>query len=211
VASERPTVDVRVVDLLADGAVVLRAEAVLSPAELDRARRGVPAVHRRRVLLRAALRSALADELGTDAASVSLTTTPAGRPYVPGADGVDVSCSASGDVGVVVGRVGVDVQQIEPWRPDVLDEGWLTGAEQAALADLPDEARPAALTRAWTQKEAVLKARGTGLTEPPAEPETVIGRPAGRIDGWQVSDVPVPRGWVASLALDAGPDEETTP
>jgi 4'-phosphopantetheinyl transferase len=207
-------VDVRVVDLLADGAVVLRAEAVLSPAELARARRGVPAVHRRRVLLRAALRTALADELGTDAAAVPLAATPEGRPYMPADDSLDVSCSASGGVGVVVvsrgRRVGVDVQQIEPWRPDVLDEGWLTAAEQAALAGLPPEHRPAALTRAWTQKEAVLKARGTGLTEAPAEPETVIGRSTGRIDGWQVSDVPVPRGWVASLALDAGPDEETT-
>lgn len=216
-ASERPTVDVRVVDLLADGAVVLRAEATLSPAELARARRGVPAVHRRRVLLRAALRTALADELGSDAASVPLATTPAGRPYVPSADGagpLDVSCSASGAVGVVVvsrgRRVGIDVQQIEPWRPDVVDEGWLTEAERAALEGLPPQDRPAALTRAWTQKEAILKARGTGLTEPPAEPETVIGRPAGRIAGWQVSDVPVPRGWVASLAVDAAPDEETT-
>jgi 4'-phosphopantetheinyl transferase len=133
---------------------------------------------------------------------------------VPEDDSLDVSCSASAGVGVVVvsrgHRVGVDVQQIEPWRPDVLDEGWLTRAEQAALTTLPPDERPTALTRAWTQKEAVLKARGTGLTEPPAEPETVIGRPAGRIDGWQVSDVPVPRGWVASLALGAGPDEETT-
>jgi 4'-phosphopantetheinyl transferase len=202
------TVDVRVVDLLADGAVVLRADAALSPAELARARRGVPAVHRRRVLLRAALRSALADELGTDAAAVPLATTAAGRPYVPptGADApLDVSCSASGAVGVVAvargHRVGIDVQRIEPWHPDVHDEGWLTPAEQTALEDLPAEARPLALTRAWTQKEAVLKARGTGLTEPPAEPETVIGRSDGRIDRWQVRDVPVPHGWVASLAL----------
>ena len=216
-SQERPDVDVRLVDLRADGAVVLRAETTLSPDELARARRGVPAVHRRRVLLRAALRTALADELGTDPASVPLATTPTGRPYLVPSAGeapVDVSCSASGAVGVVVvsreRRVGVDVQQIEPWNPEVLAEGWLTAAEQATLLELPEEERALALTRAWTQKEAVLKARGTGVTRPPAEPETVIGRSEGRVAGWDISDIPVPRGWVASLALRPGSDEETT-
>jgi phosphopantetheinyl transferase len=214
VPAEPSSVDVRVVDLLADGEVLLRAEALLSPAERARAVRGVPAVRRRRVLLRAALRTAIADELGTDAVSVPLATSPAGRPHVPGPDGQEllhVSCSASGGVGVVVvsrgRRVGVDVQQVEPWQPAVLAEGWLTGAEQAALAELPAAARAQAVTRAWTQKEAVLKGRGTGLTGPPAEPETVIGRAEGRLAGWTLSDVPVPPGWVASLALEQGPDE----
>jgi 4'-phosphopantetheinyl transferase len=72
-------VDVRIVDLRVDGTVLLRAESTLSPEELARARRGAPAVRRRRVLLRAALRAALAEEMGTDAASVPLATTATGR------------------------------------------------------------------------------------------------------------------------------------
>lgn len=205
-------VDVRIVDLHAGERTVRRAETTLTSQELARARRGVPAVHRRRVLLRAALRSALADETGIDPASVPLATTPAGRPYLVVQGGpvpVDVSCSASGGLGVVVlsrgRRVGVDVQRIEPWHADVFDEGWLTPREQQALTGLPLAERPAAVTRAWTQKEAVLKARGTGLTGPPADPETVIGRCAGTVAGWQLSDLQVPPGWVASLALEHRP------
>jgi 4'-phosphopantetheinyl transferase len=206
----RRDVAVRLVDLVADDDGLSRAAAVLSPAELARARRGTPAVHRRRVLLRAALRTALAAELGVAPAAVPVRTAPSGRPGV-GVPGLDVSCSAAGPLGVVaVGlgcRVGVDVERVAAWTPDVLDEGWLAGSEQAALTRLPVAARPLAVTRAWTQKEAVLKARGTGLRDDPAATVTVVGRAEGVVAGWAVRDVPVPDGWVASLAV--APNEET--
>ena len=206
----RPDVAVGLVDLTAVGDALARAQALLTPAELARARRGTPAVHRRRVLLRAALRTALADELGTRPERVPLTTTAAGRPQLPAATGLDASCSADGPLGLIaVGRgcrVGVDVERVAPWTPDVLDERWLAGSEQAALTALPPAARPQAVARAWTQKEAVLKARGTGLRDDPAATVTVVGRIEGEVAGWPVRDVPVPDGWVASLAAR---DEET--
>lgn len=201
----RPDVAIRLVDLVADDDELARAEAVLSPDELARARRGTPAVHRRRVLLRAALRTALAAELGTAPSRVPLTATAAGRPQLPVATGLDASCSAGGPLGVVaVGRghrVGVDVERVAPWTPDVLDEGWLDGSERLALTRIPVGARPLAVTRAWTQKEAVLKARGTGLQDDPAATVTVVGQAEGLVAGWTVRDVPVPDGWVASLAV----------
>ena len=197
-------VAVRLVDLAADDRVTARAASVLTPAELARARRGTPAVHRRRVLLRAALRAALAAELGVSARAVPLRTTPSGRPEV-GVPGLDVSCSAGGVLGLVaVGRdcrLGVDLEQVTPWTPDVLDVGWLSPVERRALTRLPATARALAAARAWTQKEAVLKARGTGLLEDPRATVTPIGQPAGTVAGWSVSDVPVPDGWVASLAV----------
>lgn len=97
--------------------------------------------------------------------------------------------------------MGVDVERVAPWTPDVLDEGWLARSEQEALTRLPAAARPLAVTRAWTQKEAVLKARGTGLRDDPAATVTVVGRAEGAVAGWAVRDVPVPDGWVASLAV----------
>jgi 4'-phosphopantetheinyl transferase len=206
-----PRVTVSVVDLVADDDGLARAEAVLSPAELARARRGTPAVHRRRVLLRAALRAAVAAELGTGPAAVPLTATATGRPQLPARTGLDAGCSASGTLGVVaVGRgcrLGVDVERVAPWTPAVLEEGWLHPAEQAALVALPGRDRAVAATRAWTRKEAVLKARGTGLRGDPAATVTGVGRAAATVAGWAVRDVPVPDGWVASLAV--APDEET--
>jgi len=204
-------VEVRLVDLGLDGDAVACAESWLTPAEVARARRGTPAVHRRRVLLRAALRSALAEELGTDPASVPLEATAAGRPFVAGT-AVDVSCSASGVLGVVAvardQRVGVDVQRVVPWSVSVLDEGWLAPDERRALTALPLAARPEATTRAWTQKEAVLKARGTGLLDDPSTILTYVGRSAGVVAGWTVDNLPVPAGWMASLAV--GPVKETS-
>jgi 4'-phosphopantetheinyl transferase len=205
-------VEIRLVDLLLSDRAVARAESSLTPAEVARARRGTPAVHRRRVLLRAALRTALGEELGMDPAGVPLRTSPAGRPFVPSMLGaaVDVSCSASGALGVVaVGRscrIGIDVETVTPWSPDVLDEAWLTAGERLALTRLPAPDRALATTRSWTQKEAVLKAAGTGLRADPAATVTAIGRQDGVVAGWEIHDVPVPHGWVASLAV--APEKE---
>ncbi|MGY2082554.1 4'-phosphopantetheinyl transferase family protein [Blastococcus sp. SYSU DS0539] len=201
-----PDIAVRRVDLAAGPAELARGAATLTHDELARARRGTPAVHRRRVLLRAALRAALAHELGTAPHLVPLATTPAGRPYldVVGTE-LDVSCSASGSLGLVAVargcRVGVDVQEVAPWSPDVLEESWLHDSERRAIERLPATARAVAATRAWTQKEAVLKARGTGLREDPAGTVTTVGRLEGAVADWTVRDVPVPDGWVASLAV----------
>lgn len=209
VTADGARVTVRLVDLAADDEATARASRVLTPAELARARRGTPAVHRRRVLLRAALRTALAAELGTAPGAVPVHTAPSGRPVV-GVPGLDVSCSASGVLGLVAvcsgRRIGVDVERVTLWTPDVLEEGWLDPVEQRTLVALPPAARAVAATRAWTQKEAVLKARGTGLLEDPRGTVTSIGRTAGTVAGWSVRDVPVPDTWVASLAV--APDEE---
>ncbi|WP_176450054.1 4'-phosphopantetheinyl transferase family protein [Geodermatophilus saharensis] len=202
---------VTVVPLVADDEELARAEALLAPEELARARRGTPAVHRRRVLLRAALRSVLAAELGTDPRGVPLRTAPTGRPELPAATRLDAGCSAGGLLGLVaVGRgrrIGVDLEPVAPWTPDVADEGWLHATELRAIALLPPGARPVAVARAWTRREAVLKARGTGLRDDPATVVTGVGRTGGPVAGWTLHDVPVPDGWVASLA--AAPDEET--
>jgi len=202
-------VAVHTVDLTAGDEAVARAEPLLTADELARARRGTPEVYRRRVLLRAALRSALGTELGLPPRAAPLWTSPAGRPC-PGVPGLDANCSAAGALGlVVVGRgrrVGVDVEQVAPWSPDVLDEGWLSPDERRALTGLPLAGRAEAVTRAWTRKEAVLKARGTGLLDDPSTVVTRMGRPQGLLSGWAVDDLPVPPGWVASLAV--GPSEE---
>jgi 4'-phosphopantetheinyl transferase len=196
------------VDVTDTGAVPA-ADSWLSAAERARAQQGPAALRIRRVLLRAALRRALGDVLGLHPADVPLTEQD-GRPSPAGAAAgphLDVSCSASAGLGLVAvavgARVGVDVERLD--GTDLADgaaEGWLTARERAALAGLPAAVRPPAVTRCWTQKEAVLKGLGVGLRAGPHTVETpVSGAGTGWSGDWHLLPVDVPPGWVASLAL----------
>ncbi len=196
---------VRCVDLVVPPAEVAAARRLLSPAELCYADRGSPSVRDRRVLLRAALRSLAGHVLDLSPAAVPLAAPP-GRPRLL-LPTVDLSCSASAGVGVVAVaygvRVGVDVERVAgATLAEVAEEAWLAPVELAALAALPVLQQAEALTRCWTQKEAVLKGLGVGLH---GDPRTVLTpvphRGHGSISDWQLTPVAVPAGWVASLAV----------
>jgi 4'-phosphopantetheinyl transferase len=198
------------VDVGAPGWDIESAAALLSDPERRRAAQGIPAVQRTRILMRAALRSLLGEILRMDPAAVPLAVGP-GKPRLEGSAsrrGLDASCSTSGGVGLVTavrgGRVGVDVERIggeDLWTAAA--EGWLAPAERAALAKLPVSERSRAITRAWAQKEAVLKGEGTGLTGDPASTVTPVAD-RGRVRHWWVAPLEVPTSHIASLAIAPG-------
>lgn len=207
-ANDRPVgLWIRALDLADPGWDLEAAAAVLSDGERRRAAQGVPAVRRTRILMRAALRGLVGDVLTTAPAAVPLADA-SGKPSLEGGVdrwGLDMSSSSSGDVGlVVVARgcmVGVDVERIvEVELSAAVAEGWLAAPERSALADIPAEARSRALTRAWVQKEAVLKGQGKGLRADPARIITPVAE-HGRVQGWWVSPLEVPETHVACLAL----------
>jgi 4'-phosphopantetheinyl transferase len=200
-------VTVRRVDLEVDDGVVAAAARLLSPSELVRAGSGTPGVRRDRILLRAALRRLLAAELGLHPGDVPLADRP-GRPALSAAaelPQLDVNASASGAVGLVAlvrgGRIGVDVERMgdEDLR-EALAERWLSPTEHTRIAALPEVDQPRALTRAWVQKEAVLKGEGLGLRGDLAATVTPVAD-RGRVGTWHLVPVVVPAGYVASLAL----------
>ncbi|WP_167761877.1 4'-phosphopantetheinyl transferase superfamily protein [Blastococcus sp. CT_GayMR19] len=182
----------------------------LTDAERLRASLGTDAVRRRRILLRGALRQVLGGLLDVLPARVPLVED-GGRPLLPTDRGLRFSCSASGRVGLVAvaagSDVGVDVQEHrdEDARAATA-EGWLTTAEERALQGLPPADRLRAVTRCWTQKEAVLKGLGLGLRQAPVTVATPVA-PAGRIGEWWTAPVAVRPGHVASVVIRTPQDE----
>jgi acyl transferase domain-containing protein/phosphopantetheinyl transferase len=102
---------------------------------------------------------------------IGVTNDPAtGAPSLAGARaaGLHVSLAHKDDVAVAIvspaRAVGIDVEKIEP-RSEQLGNVALTPAELALGADRP---RDEWFVRLWTAKEAVAKARRTGMTDPRA-------------------------------------------
>lgn len=202
-----PRVSVWAVPLNLDAACLAEADSFLNQAERARAERGTPTVRRRRIALRAGLRVVAGRLLRCSPAAVRLGVSASGRPRLdgPGPD-IDVSCSARGDLGLVAVadglRIGVDVEAVSSWGPDVVAEGWLTPREVAAVQMLPPERRAEESTRLWTRKESILKAVGCGIAGDPGLVDVVAGGSA-RVVGWVLTPVRVPDGLVATLATSA--------
>lgn len=186
------------------------AATYLTDAERLRASLGTDVVRRRRILLRGALRQVLGGLLDIPPARVPLVED-AGRPVLLTDRYLQFSCSASGRVGLVAVaarcKVGVDVQEHrDEDARTAAAEDWLTAAEERALRSLPRADRLRAITRCWTQKEAVLKGLGLGLRQAPVTVDTPIA-PAGRIGEWWAAPVAVPSGFVASVVSRTPQDE----
>ena len=100
---------------------------------------------------------------------------PRRKPVLLGGSGIDVSISHGAGtllVGVAAeGLVGVDVED-EPFeafgRPSLVRR-MCTENERALVSALTGALRRRTLARAWTVKEAVLKAHGVGLARDPRE------------------------------------------
>ena len=158
----------------------LAARQYLSaPERAARAARN-PRAARRWLLGRITAKDALRSELWRRGAGplypaqVIVANDPSGRPFATGAGAeVAVSLAHSGPyavalVGPAGAQVGIDVELLD----DAPAETALLTAEERRLLDtvVPADSalRAAWVTRFWTAKEAVAKARGTGLGGRPA-------------------------------------------
>jgi 4'-phosphopantetheinyl transferase len=194
-----------------------RAAESLEPDERRRlaaAERWEPGAASTQILLR----WAVARRLGVPPGTVTVTRRcPAcgaethGRPEVPGI-AVGLSAARRGNLVVVavadVPGVGVDLETVPAgtWPSTLLDYA-LHPAERRLLETRSDAERSLDLPRWWSRKEAILKARGSGLAEDPgawnvgalASGEAVEGPvPGERL--W-VHDLALPPGFVGSLAI----------
>lgn len=188
---------------------------LLSPAERARVAHLDSDAGRDFGTTRTALRKLLAEQLGVAPAALAIADD--GKPRLA-AGGLEFSVS-HGDglalIAVAHARVGVDVQRVEHAVGDELTELTefvLSPRERRALLRLADSERLFAYYRAWTRKEAYVKATGEGISgRPLTEIELADDQPRLRavvgIDGaelarWSVVDVTVAAGYVAAAAIE---------
>lgn len=134
-------------------------------ARADRFR--LPRVRDQFVAARGRLRALLGHYLGLPPAAVPVRYADGGKPHLPPELPLHFNVSHTDGLAVfAVGRarVGVDVERERP-VPDAdgLVERFFSRREWAEFRALPAADRPAAFLRAWTRKEAVLKAVGRGV------------------------------------------------
>jgi 4'-phosphopantetheinyl transferase len=148
-----------------------RLFALLDADERDRARAFRFDVHRHRYVVgRGILRVLLGRYLGSEPARLRFRYGPERKPEL--ADASLRFNLAHADASVVYAfsssfDVGVDVELLRPERIGAgVAERFFSPAEVASLQALPERDRPLGFFSCWTRKEAVLKARGDGLTVP---------------------------------------------
>ncbi|WP_322094077.1 4'-phosphopantetheinyl transferase family protein [Paraburkholderia bannensis] len=153
----------------------IEGESTLSAQERERAARYRQDADRVRfAATRAALRAVLGDCVGEPAHSLRFDLSARGKPALAGLPGrlaqVSFNVSHAGAHALIaVSRtrdVGVDIEAVTQ------DSGWqdivgevCTARERSLLHATAGPRQSARFFRYWTAKEAVLKARGTGIAE----------------------------------------------
>lgn len=196
-------------------AVDLEDVDVLDEVETEQLHRLIRPEDRRRYLVaHVALRRILGARLGCPAGQVALGREPcpvcggaAGRPTVDGPGGrepVHFSLSHDQDL-VLIGLsnrvLGVDVQGVPPSVDGLV--AVLTESEQGDIRGRPGADQPMAFARAWTRKEAYLKAVGTGLAHGGLGVSIGSAGPAEVPYGWRLHHVDVGPDYAAAIALPA--------
>ena len=164
---------------------------------------------------RALLDHLLRHYLGREAGVAGLTYTSLGQPVLANHPALSFSITHSGDlvaVALSLGKqVGIDVESMER---DLDFEGLaariFSDEDLARFRALPSEAQSTAFFRAWTGKEAILKARGVGLfgglpaVAIPWEMESTAWnvelRDAEISPTWRLQRLPVPDAYMGHVA-----------
>jgi 4'-phosphopantetheinyl transferase len=205
-------VEVWTVPLDVDGARLRTLAGVLSRHERARAARLRRRQDRERfVVAHGALREILGRYLRQAPAALRFRAGRHGRPELVARGRPPLHHSLSRSAGVALcairtaGPVGIDVERIRPefdWRG--IAERFFAAGERRSLAGATDEA----FFACWTRKEAVLKARGTGLLAPldavevpleAARPGALVAAGVGAPPCWLRDCAPAP-GYAAAVA-----------
>lgn len=189
------------------------AERIMTADEAERARRLAAAPVRRGFIGgRWLLRSVLEALVGVAARSLDIRTGPHGKLFLAGHERLSVSfnLSHSGTLAALAlvraRRVGIDIEAERRLTDAALLARRILGPrERERFEALPEGARAGALLTAWTRKEAVLKADGTGISGGLTSVEVVADAvlwsgttPA----SWSVQTLSMPPGFHGAIAIE---------
>ena len=169
------------------------------------------------VLGRGLLRNCLGHYLQQTPETIELATADRGRPILPHDETVQFSISHTHDLVAVAltadARVGIDLECVQPhWDLPELAKRIFSEEDLQTFQALPGHEAPAAFFRAWTRKEAYLKARGEGIAEGLRQISVSLGpeetgsvkdaRDKSAAQTWRLFALPVPADYMGSLACD---------
>jgi 4'-phosphopantetheinyl transferase len=190
----------------------------LTTAERQRAAKFVNPLHGDRwIVARGYLRQILSQYLDLSPAQIVFTVGAQGKPAVEGAR-LQFNLSHSGDRAVYAisaqDPVGIDIESIHPIAAADLVDRFFSATEQAIFHSLPIDLQQAAFFHAWVQKEAYLKACGTGLHTPldkievsidPRTPAAIISAPLEGI--WRIQKLEISPDYASAIVVGGDYDE----
>ena len=192
----------------------------LTAQERQRAAKFINPLHGDRwIVARGYLRQILSQYLDLTPAQIVFTYTQHGKPELEGSP-MQFNLSHSGDravYGISNSPIGIDLEYIHPLPAADLVDRFFSPAEQAIFHNLPIDIQQAAFFHAWVQKEAYLKACGTGLSTPldqievsidPRTPAAIVSAPTGDI--WQIQKLDISPEYAGAIVIAANDAPQQT-
>ena len=184
-------------------------EHLLNEEEQKRAQRLlIPDKARAFVVARARLRKILASYLDLDPQALRFTYGPSGKPALIGvADAPAFNLAHSGNWGLCAvakeGEVGVDIETLNPELDYArLAQRFFSTAENEWLKKCPLHCRRRQFFRIWTRKEAWLKGKGGGFSDPDQDIGPAHLEGCYTYDGtWWLRSFSVARYYLATIAV----------
>ena len=184
----------------------------LTTSEHQRADKFINPTHGDRwIVARGYLRQILSQYLDRTPAKIGFTYSQHGKPTIEDTQ-IQFNLSHSRDRAVYAisarSPVGIDIESIHPLPAADLVDRFFSPAEQGIFHNLPIDTQQAAFFHAWVQKEAYLKACGTGLSTPldkievsidPSTPAAIISAPVAGI--WQIQKLDISPEYASAIVV----------
>ncbi len=187
----------------------------LSSSEQERAARyRVDRAQRQFILGRSKLRQLLAARHRCSPHEIEFDYSPTGKPQLRSGEHLWFNLTHSGSLGLIAlapTRVGIDLEQIRPMTNEAgLIERFFSTYEREVYQTLPEELRNQAFFRAWTAKEALLKAVGSSIQHLDdcivemdcREAIRIVSFEQGAACSWELQSWEPTPGYVASVAVE---------